>query len=98
MEIARLRLRYGAGSSPIGRGFAILGWGIAVGASATVVSEIVSLAQTDWAQQFAFGNGDLNGYLDGARRFFATGTPYAPAQLAGSWQLSPHSFIHPPLA
>ena len=41
---------------------------------------------------------DLNGYVAGARRFLATGSPYLPEQIAGPWQLQPDSFIHPPVA
>lgn len=41
---------------------------------------------------------DLNGYVEGARRFIAVGTPYLPEQLSGAWQLQPDSFIHPPIA
>lgn len=41
---------------------------------------------------------DLNGYLAGARRFLASGSPYLPEQLAGAWALQPDSFIHPPVA
>lgn len=58
---------------------------------------IVGLATSSWASEYAFGNGDLNGYLDGVRRFLETGSPYLPAQLA-PWHLEPHSFIHPPIA
>ena len=62
------------------------------------VTGLMAMARSPWAAQFAFGNGDLSGYLDGARRFLATGSPYLPEQVAGSWHLQPHSFIHPPVA
>lgn len=56
----------------------------------------ISTAQTEWAREYAFA--DLTGYLDGARRFLETGSPYEPAQIAGAWTLGTHSFIHPPTA
>lgn len=59
---------------------------------------LVELARSPFGRDWAFGSGDLLGYLDGARRFLATGSPYLPAQVDGPWALGPHSFIHPPSA
>lgn len=39
---------------------------------------------------------DLWHYLDGARRWLETGSPYLPAELAGSFQYGSHTFLHPP--
>ncbi len=74
----------------------IVGLTIVIGALA--VYEFIDVARSQWARDWAFGNGDLVGYLDGARRFLETGSPYLPEQIAGPWQLGPHSFIHPPPA
>ncbi len=68
-------------------------------AGGLVVVAIVNLVQgglSEWGREFALR--DLDGYLDGARRFLATGSPYDPLAVAGAWQLGPHSFIHPPTA
>lgn len=51
---------------------------------------------SEWARLYA--GGDLGGYLEGARTYVATGTPYLPEQVAGPWALQPHSFVHPPPA
>lgn len=40
----------------------------------------------------------VKGYLPGAQRFLDTGSPYLPEQVAGTWTLGFHSFIHPPAA
>jgi len=68
----------------------MVGLTIAIGILAA--QELAWTAGSPWAHEFAFGNGDLVGYLDGARRFLALGTPYL------SGPLEPHSFIHPPIA
>lgn len=68
---------------------------VVIGAFATAA--LAEAVTSEWAARWAFGNGDLNGYLDGARRFLATGSPYLEEQL-NPWQLQPHSFIHPPTA
>jgi hypothetical protein len=60
------------------------------------VWELVGTWNSEWARLYA--GGDLGGYVDGARQYFATGSPYRPEQLAGPWQLEPHSFVHPPPA
>lgn len=72
--------------------------GFALAAVLYAIEEGIGQAHSAWAPQFGFDHGDWQGYLDGARRFLATGTPYAPEQLGAHWQLEPHSFIHPPLA
>lgn len=72
-------------------------YAVAVLLGAFALYELAGLATSAWAQQYAYGNGDLVGYLEGARRFLATGSPYEPSQLA-PWHLQPHSFIHPPVA
>lgn len=51
---------------------------------------------SEWARLYA--GGDLGGYLEGARQYFATGSPYLPEQVAGPWTLEAHSFVHPPPA
>ena len=55
-----------------------------------------NLPDSAWYREFA--TADLGGYLEGARRFLATGSPYLPPQIAGPWTLGAHSFIHPPTA
>jgi hypothetical protein len=62
------------------------------------LSRMNELAHSEWAGEWAFANGDLGAYLDGARRFLATGSPYLPEQITGYWHLEPHSFINPPSA
>jgi hypothetical protein len=58
--------------------------------------ELIGTWNSEWARLYA--GGDLGGYLDGARQYFATGSPYLPEHLAGPWTLQPHSFVHPPPA
>jgi hypothetical protein len=74
----------------------MLGLALVIGYGA--LGSFVAMAHSPWADQFAYANGDLSGYLDGARRFLATGSPYLPEQIAGYWHLQPHSFINPPSA
>jgi hypothetical protein len=62
------------------------------------VALLVDLARSSFGRDWSFGNGDLVGYLAGARRFLDTGSPYLREQLSGTWRLEPHSFIHPPSA
>lgn len=68
--------------------------GIALGIGVYAAQELAWMAGSPWAQQFAFANGDIAGYLDGTRRFLVTGSPYETGVLT----LSAHSFIHPPIA
>jgi hypothetical protein len=72
--------------------------GLAVLVGVLALWEFAAFAQSPWAREWAFANGDLNGYLDGARRFFENGSPYLPEQRAGSWIPTGHMFMHPPIA
>jgi hypothetical protein len=70
-----------------------IGYGIALACLVLAFQEAVMFAGSEWGRQWAFGNGDLTGYLAGARRFLDTGSPYEP------WSgLGPHTFIHPPIS
>lgn len=52
-----------------------------------------------WTITFAGLHGvDFNHYLDGTRRWLATGSPYLPSEVAGPFQYQPESFLHPPIA
>lgn len=69
------------------------GYGLVVALAILLVQQLAFWLSSDWARDWAFGKGDLTGYLEGARRFLETGSPYAP------WSgLGPHTFIHPPVA
>jgi len=41
---------------------------------------------------------DIGHYLDGARRWLETGTPYLPNEVAGPFEIDPLTFLHPPIA
>jgi hypothetical protein len=41
---------------------------------------------------------DFGHYLDAASRWLGTGTPYLPDDVAGSFDYSPLTFLHPPVA
>lgn len=41
---------------------------------------------------------DFNHYVDGARRWVETGTPYLANEVAGPFAFSNESFLHPPIA
>lgn len=56
---------------------------------------VQSIVDTLWMDP---GSDLVRGYLPGARLFLETGSPYSPEQLAGSWSLDYHSFVHPPAA
>jgi hypothetical protein len=77
-------------------------WGRAVARSLAIVLlglaafRLAVVLNDPFGQRFLAN--DLNGYLEGARRFLETGSPYLPEQLSGTWQLQPDSFIHPPVA
>ena len=73
-------------------------FGLALLVGILAIWEFAAFAQSPWAREWAFGNGDLNGYLDGARRFLENGSPYLPEQRASSWTPTGHMFIHPPIA
>lgn len=68
----------------------------AVVVAALAVVRLVLVYLEPFGQRFVAN--DLNGYIAGARRFLATGSPYLAEQSAGPWQLQPDSFIHPPVA
>jgi hypothetical protein len=72
--------------------------GLAVAFSVAAVAIALDLLMSPWARDYAFANGDLQGYLEGTRRFLASGSPYVGEQTSGPWQISTHSFIHPPSA
>ena len=70
-----------------------IAYGLALACLVLALQEAVLFAGSEWGRQWAFGDGDLNGYLAGAQRFLETGSPYEP------WTgLGPHTFIHPPIA
>ncbi|HEV8488503.1 MAG TPA: hypothetical protein VGQ58_01805 [Candidatus Limnocylindrales bacterium] len=58
--------------------------------------QVIATWNSEWARLYA--GGDLGGYLEGARRFLETGSPYLAEQVTGRWTLEPHSFVHPPAA
>jgi hypothetical protein len=41
---------------------------------------------------------DIGHYLDAARRWLETGTPYLPSEVAGPFQIGPMTYLHPPVA
>lgn len=41
---------------------------------------------------------DIIHYLDGTRRWLATGSPYVPSEVAGPFVYAPETFLHPPIA
>jgi hypothetical protein len=41
---------------------------------------------------------DITHYLDGARRWLETGTPYLASEVAGPFEYQPQTFMHPPIA
>jgi hypothetical protein len=41
---------------------------------------------------------DFEHYLDAARRWIETGTPYLPSEVAGPFDYSPLTFLHPPVS
>ncbi len=75
---------------------------VALGLTAVLLAlagvRLLAVASGSFARDWGFGNGDLVGYTDGARRFLETGSPFTLEQLSGPWVLGPHSFIHPPAA
>lgn len=58
--------------------------------------ELLGTWNSDWARLYT--GADLGGYLEGARRFLETGSPYLPEQVTGAWALQAHTFVHPPPA
>src|SRR5215212_4174933 len=75
-----------------------ISFGLAAALMVMAGAILTFLATSDWGRLYGFMNGDLTGYLDGARRFLATGSPYDAAAVAAPWNLGVHSFIHPPPA
>ena len=41
---------------------------------------------------------DIGHYLDATRRWLETGTPYLSSEVAGPYQISPRTFLHPPIS
>ncbi|MDP9483300.1 MAG: hypothetical protein M3P84_08780 [Chloroflexota bacterium] len=77
-------------------------WAQATLRSAAIVIAVLAAIEIGYFFFEPFGQrffaNDLNGYLEGARRFLDHGSPYLAEQLSGAWALQPDSFIHPPVA
>ena len=41
---------------------------------------------------------DFNQYVDGARRWLETGTPYVASEIGAPFEFGPETFLHPPIA
>ena len=78
-----------------GRYLRLIPLGVAVGATAVALGLLWSVNS---ARPELLGSDLMQGYLVGAQRFLDTGSPYTPEQLAGPFELSFHTFIHPPSA
>jgi hypothetical protein len=70
--------------------------GLTVVLLALATLRLWAVYHNDFGQRFA--GGDLGGYLDGVRRWLATGSPYEAYQLEPGWRLQTFSFLHPPIA
>ena len=72
---------------------------MAVGLALTLLGlAAYSLLDTVRVQPTLVATDPVNGYLPGAQRWLATGSPYEPYQLTGPWSLDYRAFIHPPAA
>jgi hypothetical protein len=63
--------------------------------SGLAIYQIVQ-AWTGWMSTYAAW--DYIHYVDGAKRWLATGSPYLPSEVAGPFQFTDLTFIHPPIA
>lgn len=68
-------------------GLSLLGLGLA----AWLLAIELAGGPVDWGLDFRH-------YLDGARRFLDTGSPYLPSDVAGSFRFSDETFLHPPIS
>ncbi len=76
-------------------------WGrpVAVGVSALILFAGALLFTAAATGRFGqYWGYDVGHYLDGARRFLDTGTPYLPNEVAGPFEYAPETFLHPPIA
>jgi hypothetical protein len=60
-----------------------------LGLGAWLITIELTAGPLDWGLDFRH-------YLDGARRFVETGSPYVPAEVAAPFQFSDETFLHPP--
>lgn len=71
---------------------------ICVGLTAAVLAVAVVFVWVFWlANRQHFGE-DLEHYLDGTRRWWATGSPYLPWEVAGKFDYEVETFLHPPVS
>jgi hypothetical protein len=63
--------------------------------AAVAIVNLVIAARGPMASWVAW---DFGHYVDGARRWVDTGTPYLATEIAGPFQFSIQTFIHPPVA
>src|SRR3954451_2620758 len=71
---------------------------LAVGLTVLILLCGALLLASFWPSNAAHAGEDLTHYLDGVRRWLATGSPYLPNEVARSFDYEVETFLHPPVS
>jgi hypothetical protein len=98
MTVAELTTHARLAGSP--RDHALATWYRPVAFALTVLILVcaVALITAFWPANAVHVGEDLTHYLDGARRWWATGSPYLPNEVAGTFDYEVETFLHPPIS
>ena len=71
---------------------------VAFGLTVLILVCGVALITAFWPSNASHTGDDLVHYLDGVRRWWATGRPYLPNEVAGPFDYEVETFLHPPVS
>jgi hypothetical protein len=71
---------------------------VAFGLTTLLLVGAAAMLAVFWKANAAHAGEDLVHYLDGVRRWWATGSPYLPNEIAGDFDYEPETFLHPPVS
>jgi hypothetical protein len=71
---------------------------VAFGVSLLILVCGATLLAVFWPPNAVHAGGDLVHYLDGVRRWWSTGSPYLPNEVAGTFDYNVETFLHPPIS
>jgi hypothetical protein len=71
---------------------------LAFGLTVLVLVAGAALLAVFWRSNAIHAGEDLSHYLDGVRRWWLTGSPYLPNEVAGPFGYEVETFLHPPIA
>ncbi|HEY7131891.1 MAG TPA: hypothetical protein VH440_06545 [Candidatus Limnocylindrales bacterium] len=71
---------------------------LALGLALLTLAVGAALLAAFWPANAIHVGDDLDHYLDGVRRWWLTGSPYLPQEVAGPFDYEVETFLHPPVA